>query len=100
MPVRQSNGDAPTFPPFREKQPGIIFSGNFERGGNMSAFRINDRIRFRTLTPDGPYISTGQVIKILPGGESHWLHVRQDDGSVRMLFEATTQIDVVELEAA
>jgi hypothetical protein len=66
----------------------------------MSAFRINDQIRFRTLTPDGPYASTGQVIKILPGGESHWLHVRQDDGNVRMLFEATTQIDVLELEAA
>ena len=66
----------------------------------MSAFHINDQISFRTLTPDGPYSSTGQVIKILPGGDSHWLHVRQDNGNVRMLFEATTQIDVVELETA
>ena len=66
----------------------------------MSAFRINDQIRFRTLTPDGPYIGTGQVIKVLPGGLSHWLHVRQGDGNIRMLFEATTQIEVLELEAA
>lgn len=66
----------------------------------MLSFRINDRIRFRTLTPDGPYISTGQVIRILPGDESHWLHVRQEDGNVRMLFEATTKIKVLELEAA
>jgi hypothetical protein len=66
----------------------------------MSAFRINDHVRFRTLTPEGPFSGSGQVIKILPGGDSHWLHIRQDDDHVRMLFEATTQIDVVELEAA
>ncbi len=66
----------------------------------MLAFSINDQISFRTLTPDGPYSSTGQVIKILPGGDSHWLHIRQEDGNVRMLFEATTQIEVLELEAA
>lgn len=66
----------------------------------MSAFRISDHIRFRTITPDGPLSGTGEVIKIFPGGESHWIHVRQGDGHIRMLFEATTQIDVLELEAA
>lgn len=66
----------------------------------MSAFNLNDHVRFRTLTPEGPFSGSGQIIKIFPGGDSHWLHVRQEDGNVRMLFEATTQIDVLELEAA
>lgn len=66
----------------------------------MSAFRINDPIRFRTLTPDGPLSGTGEILKIFPSGKSYWLHVRQDDGAVRMLYEATTQVEVLELEAA
>lgn len=66
----------------------------------MSAFRLNDHVRFHTMTPEGPFSGTGQIVKSFPAGQSHWLHVRQDDGSIRMLFQATTQIDVVELEAA
>ena len=66
----------------------------------MSAFHINDQIRFRTLTPEGPFTGTGKVVNINPVGYSHWLHVLQEDGHVRMLFEATTQIEVLELEAA
>lgn len=66
----------------------------------MSAFRINDHVHFRTMTPDGPLSGSGIVAKIFPAGQSHWLHVRQEDGHVRMLFEATTQIEVLELEAA
>ncbi len=66
----------------------------------MSAFQIYDRIKFRTLTPDGPFVGNGQIIKIFPAGQSHWLHVKQDDGSVRMLLEATTTVEVVGLEAA
>lgn len=66
----------------------------------MSAFRVNDHVRFRTRTPDGPLTGSGEIIKIFPSGQSHWLHIRQGDGSVRMLYEATTQVDVLELEAA
>lgn len=66
----------------------------------MSAFRTNDHVHFRTMTPDGPFSGTGQIIKIFSAGQSHWLHIRQEDGNVRMLFEATTQIEVLELEAA
>lgn len=42
----------------------------------------------------------GQIIKIFPAGQSYWLHVRQEEGSVRMLYEATSQIEVLEFEAA
>lgn len=66
----------------------------------MSAFRINDHIHFRTLTPEGSLSGNGDVLKIFPAGQSYWLHVRQGDGSIRMLYEATTQIEVQELEAA
>jgi hypothetical protein len=66
----------------------------------MTAFRINDHIRFRTLTTEGPVTGSGEILEILPAGKSHWLHVRQSDGSVRMLFEATTQAEALELEAA
>ncbi|MDX9995703.1 MAG: hypothetical protein RBS28_10305 [Rhodocyclaceae bacterium] len=66
----------------------------------MSAFHLNDQVRFRTLTPDGPLSGSGIIAKIFPAGQSHWLHVRQDDGNVRMLFEATTRIEVMEPEAA
>jgi hypothetical protein len=58
----------------------------------MSAFHIQEQVSFRTMTPDGPFSGTGQVVKIFPAGPSYWLHVRQQDGSVRMLYEATTQI--------
>jgi len=64
------------------------------------ALHINDPIRFQTMPPEGHLSSSGIIAKILPLGQSHWLHVLQGDGNVRMLFEATTQIDVVELEAA
>lgn len=66
----------------------------------MSAFRINDHVRFRTRTPEGPLSGSGDIIKIFPAGQSYWLHVRQVDGSIRMLYEATTQIEVLELETA
>lgn len=66
----------------------------------MSGFRVADPVRFRTMTPDGPLSGAGVITKIFPTGTSYWLHVRQEDGSVRMLFEATTTIDVLELEAA
>ena len=66
----------------------------------MSALHLNDQVRFRTMTPEGLLIGSGIIAKIFPAGQSHWLHVRQDDGNTRMLFEATTQIEVIELEAA
>jgi hypothetical protein len=66
----------------------------------MSAFRIEDHVRCRMVTPDGPLSITGQIIKIFPAGQSYWLHIRQDDGTVRMVYEATTQINALELEAA
>ena len=50
-------------------------------------------------TPDGPLSITGEIVKIFPAGQSYWLHVRQGDGAVRMVYEATTQIDALELEA-
>jgi len=43
---------------------------------------------------------TGEIIKIFPAGQSYWLHVRQGDGVVRMVYEATTQIETLDLEAA
>jgi hypothetical protein len=66
----------------------------------MSAFRIEDHVRCRMITPDGPLSITGQIIKIFPAGQSYWLHIRQDDGGVRMVYEATTQIESLELETA
>ncbi len=65
----------------------------------MSAFKIDDRVRFRIINAEGPLAGTGRVIKIFPAGSSYWLHVRQGDGSVRMLFEATTDIEILEMEA-
>jgi len=64
----------------------------------MSAFRIDDQVRFRITNAEGPLTGSGCVIKIFPAGQSFWLHVKQDDGSVRMLFEATTCIEVLESE--
>ncbi len=66
----------------------------------MSQFCIDEQIRFRVMTAEGPLNGTGQIIKIFPAGQSYWLHVRQEDGSVRMLFEATTRVERLELEAA
>lgn len=66
----------------------------------MSQFDINDHVRFRVMTPEGALTGSGQIIKVFAAGQSHWLHVRQDDGTVRMLYEATTQIEALELEAA
>ena len=66
----------------------------------MSQFRINDQVRFRVMTADGSLNGAGQVIKIFPAGQSFWLHVRQDDGSVRMLYELTAKVERLELEAA
>lgn len=66
----------------------------------MSQFRINDHVQFRVMTAEGALKGAGQIIKIFPGGQSYWLHVRQDDGAVRMLFEATTQVERLEAEAA
>lgn len=65
----------------------------------MSAFRVNDHVRFRSLTPEGPLSGSGDILKIFPAGQSYWLHVRQGDGSIRMLYEATTQIEILEPEA-
>ena len=65
----------------------------------MSSFRVADHVRCRMITPDGPLSITGEIVKIFPAGQSYWLHVRQGDGAVRMVYEATTQIDALELEA-
>ncbi len=66
----------------------------------MSAFRLNDHVRFSTMTPEGRLFGYGRIAKIFPAGNSHWLHVEQDDGSMRMLFEATSTIESIELETA
>lgn len=66
----------------------------------MSAFCVNDCIRFSTLTPDGRLVGHGRIAKIFPAGNSFWLHVQQDNGQVRMIFEATTQVERLELEVA
>ncbi len=66
----------------------------------MSSFRVHDHVQFRTMTPEGPLSGRGQIIKIFPAGQTHWLHIKQDDGSVRMLLEATTTVEVQELETA
>ena len=65
----------------------------------MSSFRVADHVRCRMITPDGPLSITGEIVKIFPEGQSHWLHVRQGDGAVRMVYEATTLIDALEPEA-
>ena len=58
----------------------------------MSQYRIDEHVRFRVMTPEGPLTGEGQIIKIFPAGQSYWLHVRLDDGSVRMLFESNAQV--------
>lgn len=66
----------------------------------MSQFHLNDHIRFRVMTAEGALTGDGRIIKIFPAGQSHWLHVQHADGSVRMLYESTAQIECLELEAA
>ncbi len=66
----------------------------------MSAFQVNDCIRFSMMTPDGRLGGRGRIAKIFPAGNSYWLHVLQDDGLTRMVFEATTNIERLEMEAA
>jgi len=65
----------------------------------MSSFRVANHVRCQMITPDGPLSIIGEIVKIFPAGQSYWLHVRQGDGAVRMVYEATTQIDALELEA-
>ena len=62
---------------------------------NDCAVHVNDTIRFVTMTPDGPLKGIGKVAAIRPARTSNWLHVVQDDSSVRMLLEATTKFEVV-----
>lgn len=64
------------------------------------AFKTNDEVAFSTMTPDGRIAGTGRIVAIFAGGRSFWLHVLQPDGTVRMLFEATTSIQVREAEPA
>lgn len=66
----------------------------------MSAFQIDDHVRFRILNAKGPLTGAGRIIKIFPAGQSSWPHVKQDDGSVRMLFESTTQVEAMDVELA
>jgi hypothetical protein len=66
----------------------------------MSAFSINDHVRFQLMGPEGRINGSGRIAKILPVGKSFWLHVVQDDGSTRMIYEATTKLELMELEAA
>lgn len=66
----------------------------------MSAFRIGHRVAFRVLGAEGPITGTGEVIKVFAAGKSHWLHIRQSNGEVRMVFEATAQVTLSELEVA
>lgn len=39
----------------------------------MPVFHIHDQIRFRTITPEGPLSGAGEIVKIFPAGQSHWL---------------------------
>jgi hypothetical protein len=52
------------------------------------------------MGPEGRINGSGRIAKILPVGKSFWLHVVQDDGSTRMIYEATTKLELMELEAA
>ncbi len=66
----------------------------------VSAFQVNDCIHFSMMTPDGRLGGRGRIAKIFPAGNSYWLHVLQDDGLTRMVFEATTTIERLEIESA
>ena len=59
------------------------------------AVHVNDTIKFVTMTPDGPLKGSGRVAAIRPARTSNWLHILQDDCTVRMLLEATTKFEVV-----
>lgn len=65
-----------------------------------SAFKLNDEITFSTMTPDGRIQGSGKIVAIYAGGRSYWLHVLQPEGTIRMLFEATTDIQLRATEAA
>lgn len=66
----------------------------------MSAFQVNDCISFSMMTPEGRLGGQGRISKILPAGNSFWLHVLQDNGLTRMVFEATTNVEHLEIETA
>lgn len=66
----------------------------------MSAFRVDDHIRFTTMTPDGRLVGQGRISKIFPAGNSFWLHVDIGEGQTRMLYEATAKVEHLELEPA
>lgn len=52
------------------------------------------------MTPEGRLGGQGRISKIFPAGNSYWLHVRQDDGLTRMVFEATTNVELIQMEVA
>lgn len=66
----------------------------------MTALHVNDRIHFETATPMGLVTGDGTIANIFPVGCGAWLHVQQAGGAVRMLFEATSKIEVREAELA
>lgn len=66
----------------------------------MTALHVNDRIHFETATPTGVVSGDGRIANIFPVGRSAWIHVVQAGGVVRMLFEATSKIDVLNGEPA
>lgn len=66
----------------------------------MTPLHVNDRIHFETVTPAGLVSGDGRIANIFPVGQSAWIHVLQAGGAVRMLFEATSKIEVHEGEAA
>ncbi len=65
-----------------------------------STFKINDEITFSAMTPDGRIHGSGKIVAIFPGARSYWLHVLQPEGTIRMLFEATANIQIQEAQAA
>lgn len=66
----------------------------------MNVLHVNDQIHFETVTPTGLISGDGTIANIFPVGCSAWIHVLQAGGAVRMLFEATSKIDVLEAESA
>lgn len=61
----------------------------------MTALHVNDRIHFETATPMGLVSGDGMIANIFPVGCSAWIHVLQAGGAVRMLFEATSKIEIL-----
>ena len=66
----------------------------------MTELHVNDRIHFETATPMGLVSGDGKIANIFPVGCSAWIHVLQAGGAVRMLFEATSKIEVLHGEPA